>query len=123
VRAGAELHVAAGQPDQLGDAQPGLRGGQEQRVVASSGPGGAVGAGKQRLDLGGGEERDDSLVGAFGGDREHALDQAGVLGMPERAVLEERVDRGQADVARARAVAPLGLEMLEEGADQRRVEV
>jgi hypothetical protein len=81
VRAGAELHVAAGEPDQLGDAQPGLRGGQEQRVVAPSGPGGAVGALEQGLDLGGSEERDDSPVEAFGGNREHALDQAGVLGM------------------------------------------
>ncbi len=70
-----------------------------------------------------GRGSDESPLGAFGGDREHALDQAGVLGMPERAVLEGRMDRGQADVARARAVAPPGLEMLEEGADQRRVEV
>ena len=44
MRAGAEVDVAAGQAGQLGDAQPGLDGEQQQRVVAAAGPGAAVGA-------------------------------------------------------------------------------
>jgi hypothetical protein len=82
VRAGTELHVSAGQPQQLGDAQTGVHGAEQQRVVAAAGPGGAVGALEQCLDLLRGEERDDPPVGAFGGDREHPLDQGSVLGMP-----------------------------------------
>ena len=42
VRARAEVHVGAGEPDQFGDPQPGLDGEQQQRVVASPGPGGLV---------------------------------------------------------------------------------
>jgi len=45
VRSGAEVHVGAGETGQLGDAQPGLAGEQQQRVVAASEPGGAVGCG------------------------------------------------------------------------------
>jgi hypothetical protein len=51
------------------------------------------------------------------------LDQAGVLGVTQRAVLKERVDRGEANVARARAVVALVLEVLKERADRRRVEL
>ena len=38
VRAGTELRVGAGEAEQLGDAQPGLDGGEQQRVVAPAGP-------------------------------------------------------------------------------------
>ena len=48
---GAEADVLAAQTGQLGDAQPGLDRGQQQRVVAPAGPGCAVGRGEQRVDL------------------------------------------------------------------------
>ena len=116
---GAELHVGACQADHLGDAQAGLHGGEQQCVVAPAGPGGSVGTVQERFDLFGVQERDGSSIAAFGGDREHSCDQRGVLGMAERAVLKERVDRAEADVAGAGAVAAVGLEMLEERADHR----
>ena len=53
VCSGAELHVGVGERDQLGDPQPGLGGGQQQRVIAAAGPGGAVRALEQRFDLSG----------------------------------------------------------------------
>ena len=46
-----------------------------------------------------------------------------MLGMSEGRVVEERAHGGEADVACAGAVAALGLELLEERGDQRRVEV
>ena len=101
VRAGAEAHVAAGQADQLGGAQPGLDGEQDQRVVAAADPGRLVGGGEQRVDLGFGEERDERLVEALGRDRQDALDRGGVLGVPQRGVAEQRADRGQPRVAGA----------------------
>jgi hypothetical protein len=56
-------------------------------------------------------------------DREHALDRRDVLGMAERQVREQRVDCRQAVVAGADAVAASCLEMVQEGSDQRRVEL
>ena len=75
VRAGAEVHVGAGEADQFGDPQPGLDGEQQQRVVASAGPGGLVAGGEQRVDLGLGEVGDQCSVEAFGWDREHPGDR------------------------------------------------
>jgi hypothetical protein len=51
VRRGAEVDVAAGQPGQLRCAQTGLDGEEQQRVIASSRPCGAVGRREQRLDF------------------------------------------------------------------------
>ena len=109
--------------DQLGGAQSGLGGEQEEGVVAAAGPGAAVGGGEQRVELGFGEERDQRAVEALGRDRQDALDRGGVLGVPQRGVAEQRADRGQARVAGAGAVVALVLEVIQERADQRRVEI
>ena len=74
-----------------------------------------------RLDRG--EERDGAFLGAFARDREHALDQGGVLGVAQRAVVKEGVDRGEPDVAGAGGVRALLLEVLKKRADRRRVEI
>jgi hypothetical protein len=123
VRADAELHVGAGERQHLGDPQSGLHGSEQQRVVASPGPGRPIRSVQQGLHLLGGEEGDGSLLSAFRGDREHPLDQGGVLGVAQRAVLKERVDRGEANVARPGAVAALALEVLKERSDRGRVEL
>ncbi len=47
----------------------------------------------------------------------------GVLGVAQRGEAEQRVDRGQPGVAGAGAVAALVFEVVQERADQRRVEV
>ena len=93
--------VAAVQAGQLGDAQAGLGAKQQQRVIATPGPGAAVRGGEERVDLGFGGERDQRAVAALGRDRQDALDRVGVLGMAQRAVAKQRADRGQAGVAGA----------------------
>jgi hypothetical protein len=57
VRAGAEMRVGAGEAEQLGDAQPGLDGGEQQRVVAPADPCCSVRGVEQRLRFDRGEER------------------------------------------------------------------
>jgi hypothetical protein len=98
------VHVGAGERKQFGDAQTGLHGGEQQRVVAAPRPRGAVGTVEQRGDLVGVQEGERALLGAFRGDRKRPLNQRGVLGVAQRAVVKERVDSGQADVAGAGAV-------------------
>ena len=70
-----------------------------------------------------GEERDQRLIVALGGDRQDALDRGGVLGVTQRGVAKQRADRGQARVAGADRVAALVLEVIEERADQRCLEI
>jgi hypothetical protein len=73
--------VLAAEPGQLGDAQAGLEGDQQECVVATTDPAAAVGCGEQGVDLFAAEEGDDGPLEAFGRDGEHALDQRGVLGV------------------------------------------
>ena len=54
---------------------------------------------------------------------DHPRDRLRVLGMSERGVAVERVDRPEPRVAGPGTVAPILFEMLEERADQRRVEI
>jgi len=46
-----------------------------------------------------------------------------VFGVPEGGVAKQRADRGQARVAGADSVAALVLEVIQERADQRRLEI
>ena len=123
VAAPARLNVADVERCDLGGAQPGLDREHQQGVVASAGPGRAVRCGEQRIDLCFVEERDERSVGAFGWDREHALDVVGVLGVAQGGVSVERVDRRQPRVAGPGAVARVGLEVIEERGDRGRVEI
>ena len=123
VRGAGELNVGDVERGELGGAQPGLDREQEQRVVAASGPGRAIRCGEQRVDLLLVEERDERSVGAFRWDREHALDVVGVFGMAQRGIPIERVDRRQAGVSGAGAVAAVGLEVIEERGDGVGVEI
>ena len=86
-------------------------------------PAGAVRRGEQGVDFFWGEVGDDRAVEPLGRDSEHAADQRGVLGVLQRGEAEHRVDRCQSGVAGAGAVAALLFEVVEERADQRRVEI
>ena len=123
VRAGAERDVAAVQADQLGDTQPGVDGECEHGVVAAAFPALSVGSLDERAGLVAGEVDDRAFLKALGRDREHARDDGGVLGVVQRRVLEQRTDRCQPQVPGARAVVPVGCEVLQEARDQRLVEV
>ena len=115
--------VGEGEPGQLGDPQPGLGGEGDHRVVAAAGPGGGVGGGEQRAEFRFGEPGDQGLVESLGRDGQDPGDRLGVLGMLQGGVGEHGVDRGEPGVAGARAVAADLLEVVQERADQRRVEV
>ena len=123
VGAGAERDVVAGERDEFGDPQAGLDREREHRVVAAAGPGGLVAGGEQRVDLGVGEVGQQVLGGPFVRDREHALDRVGVLGVVQREIGEQRVDRREPVVAGLDLVAAVVLEVVEERGDQRRVEL
>jgi len=60
---------------------------------------------------------------ALGRDRHHPRDRVRVLGMSERSEAVERVDRPEPRVAGPGTVAPIFFEVVEERADQRRVEI
>jgi hypothetical protein len=121
--AGAELDVLVAQPGELGDPKAGLDSDGQQGVVASAGPGLAVGAFDQSLDFGAGQVGDLPTFSAFGGDVQHRGDEAGVFGVAQGCVVEERADGGPAGVSGAYAVFSFGLQVLEETADEGGVEI
>jgi len=123
VRPGAEVHVVWCEGEQFGDPQPGLGGKQQQGVVAPPRPGARVAGGQQRVDLVLGEVGDHGPVEPFGRDREDPGDAVGVLGMGQRRVAEQGVDRGESGVSGADAVAALVLEVIQEAADHRCVQL
>src|SRR6266545_218290 len=96
---------------------------EEQRVVAATESGGRVWRCEERVDFGGGEEGDEVTVEALLRDGEDALDQSRVRWLAAGREAEERVDRREPRVACPDAVAALLLEVIEEGADERRVDV
>src|SRR5438128_10242066 len=121
--ASAQRHVLAGQADKLRDPQPGLNGNRQQSAVASTDPAGAVGTGKQRVDLRSSQEGDQRLVSPLGRNGQHPLDHRSVLGVEERSKAEQGMHGGEADVAGGHGIAPLGLEVVQEGADERGVQI
>jgi hypothetical protein len=123
VRSLAEAEVLAAQADEFGHPKAALEQREEQGVVAAAGPGCPVRGGQEGLGLTGGEERDDRLFEALAGDGEHALDDRRVGRLAHGGVPEQGVDRGEPGVAGPGAVSPSVLEVVEEGPDQRRVEV
>ncbi len=92
-------------------------------MVAPAGPCLLVAGAEQRVDLGIGEVGDQVAFGALGRDGEHPGDGAGVLGVMQCEVGQQRVDGRQAVVAAAGAVVPVSFEVVQERGDQRRVEV
>ena len=79
--------------------------------------------GQEGLDFVGGEERDDRLLKALAGDGQHALDDRRVGRLAQGGVAEQGADRDEPGVAGPDAVSPSVLEVVEECADQRGVEV
>ncbi len=123
VGARPEMDVGAAQADQLGHAQSRLDREQQQGVIAPPGPGRAVRGAEEGLDLGLGQERDEVAGEALGWNGQHSADRLRVLGMAQGGVPEQRTDGRQAGIPGPDAVAPIALEVVEEGADERRVDL
>lgn len=92
-------------------------------MVAPADPGRLVWDRQDRLQLGPIEERDQRPFVTLVRDRKDALDQGRVLRVMEGGVPEERVDRRQAGIARADAVAASDLHMLEKRSHQLSVDM
>lgn len=69
------------------------------------------------------EEAHRGLVEVLGGYGQHVLDHAGVLGMSQGGIAQQGPDSGHTKVAGAGVVAPVGLEMVQEGRDRLLAEV
>jgi len=89
VRSGVQADVGAAERGEFGDPQAGLDGQDQQGVIAATGPGVSVRGGEKRGDLGLGEVGDQPAIEAFGGDRQDALDDCGVLGVAQRGEPEQ----------------------------------
>lgn len=92
-------------------------------MIASAEPAAAIRRSEERFDLVLVEVGDERALVALGWDLDHTRDRLGVLGVAQRGVAVERVDRCQASIPRAGSIASLILEVVEESADQRRVQV
>ena len=119
----SEDHILTAQADQLRHPQAGLDGHEEQGAVSPARPAARVGSGQQRLDLFAAQKVDGPACVAFARDGEDALAEQGLGRLPKSHVPEEGVNRGEAGVAGAGAVAPGALQMLQEVSDQGGVEL
>src|SRR5579875_718536 len=123
VSAGPEVQIVEAQGGEFGDSDAGLEHEHQQRVVTTTEPGAEVRRGQQRFDLGFVQVVDDVPLVAFGRDRHHPGDRVRVLGVFQRGVAVERVDRPEPGVAGSRTVPAIGFEMREERGDQWSVQV
>src|SRR5574337_2019783 len=117
------MDIGTSKADQFRCSQARLRGETEERVVSPPGPGRPIGGGKQCADFRLGEEGHEPSVEALRRDGKNALDEGGAIGMTKGGVSEQRADRGEPSVASARAIFALVLKVVEEGADQRGIEI
>ena len=123
MRAAPQGDVSASQMREFGDAEPRLDGQQEQDAIASADPGGDVRRREDGLDFGSCQVRDRSSLVPL--DR-NGQDLAAAIEMRRLAdghVSTEGVDRGEPDIARARRVPTVLLDMIQKRTDKRRVEI
>jgi hypothetical protein len=122
MRTGTEMNGFSAQADQLGEAQAGLGGEQQQCVIAPAEPRRPIGRSEGGFDLGTRQEIYLTLVVSLARYREHALDEGAVSRLFEGHKPEEGAHGGQAQVACRDAGAALHLEIGQERADERRVQ-
>ena len=92
-------------------------------MVTAPDPGGRIGGCDERFALVRSQESNEVFVEAFLRYGEDALNETAVRGFAQGHVSEEGVDRDQAQVARSRLVVALRFQVVEEGPDERCVEV
>ena len=118
----AQRHVPPLEARQLGNAQAGLHGHQQQGVVAAAEPGVEVGRGQHGGDLRPRQEGDQAPGVALPRDGQHPVDLRGVGRLLEGRIAEEGADRGEPEVAAAGGDPPPRLQVVQEGGDQRGIE-
>ena len=123
VRTSAEIEIADDQAREFREAQAGLECKKQQSMVPTASPGRAVRRREECHQFSTVQECDEGPFESLRRDGQDALDVGRVLGVLEGRVAEEAVDSGESDVARADAVLAVPFEMLQEDADERRVDV
>ena len=121
--ASAELDILATKPPDLAIAEAGLDSEEQDCPVSPSDPCPRVGSGHESGALFFRKELHRTAFVALGGNREDALAMEGKRRFSQRHEPEEGSDRGKTGVARSRAVAPVALEVIEELAEDCRVQV
>jgi hypothetical protein len=121
--ANAEDNILAAQPDEFRESQPRLHRNEEQRPVTPSRPRGLIGCCHEGIDLGSGEELDLPSMVTLYRYCQDALGQSAVERVMEGDVAEERMERRQPDISTAGGVAPLLLEVVEEGTEEGSIEI
>jgi hypothetical protein len=96
MRACGEADILLSNRSGLGKPQTGLNDGQQKRMIAAAQPFIAVWNCQQRIDLRSREKAHQGTCLPLVGNRQHALDQSGVLRRFQRSISEERPDRSQA---------------------------
>ena len=123
MRARAEMHIAAAQTDQFGSTKPRLHGEGEQSRVAPPGPCHSISGGEKRSQFRFRQPGHQPPIKTLRRNGQNPFDGGGMFRMAQGGIAEQGPDRGQSGVAGAHAVLSLALQMVEEGTDQRRIEV
>jgi len=118
-----ELEIAGADVEHLLHASSGVEHRDEKGVVAAAVALGAIDGLENGLDLVVLEVLDGAVAGPLEGNGENSLALLESVRTTEREVTEERVDGRQSHVAGRYAVAPLGLEVIEELDDDGRSEI
>lgn len=109
--------------DDFGSTQTGLHGQQQKRPVTAPAPAAEVGSGEQGGDFDAGEEGDGWANITLARDGENPLCQCAVFRRMQGHIAEEGMDGGKTDIAATGAVVAVVFEMIEEGAEERGVEI
>jgi hypothetical protein len=123
MRSGAEVHVLATKRRDLAVAQTSLNGDEQKGLIPSSDPCARIGGSHKGRGLFFSQKLHWSSLKTFGRDRQDPLTLQGKRWFTYRYELEKRVDRGQAVVSRAPAVAALTFEVIEKLSQERRIEI
>src|SRR6266851_9849440 len=119
----AEIEIADDQAREFREAQTGLECKKQQRMVPTASPGRAVRHREECQQFSTVQECDESPFESLRRDGQDALDVVRVLGVVEGREAEEAVDGSKSGVACADTVLAVLFEILQEGADERRVDV
>jgi hypothetical protein len=123
VRAGCEDDIGCVQADEFGHTQARVQRHDEERRVAPSDPGCAIGDRQQRFNFRAGEKSDQPAVGLLLRNREDTLDLLQVVWQVQRGESKEGPKGREASVARAQGIVPTGFEVMQEIDDERGVEI
>ena len=116
-------HVTPTQHGNFREPETGLHGKEQDCVVPTAKTGALIDAGEDGFDLLACEVTDERSRHPFIRDREDALDERAVLRHFECGVVIKRPQRRQPGISAARSVSSLTFELIEEGGQERSVEL